>query len=51
MTLVPLTEADEALRAETVQAAILPAFAERCGADCVASWNETIGATLGMTIN
>lgn len=50
MTLVPLTEADEALRAEAVKTAILPAFAERCGAECVATWNETIGAELGITI-
>ena len=50
MTLVPLTEADETLVAESVASAILPAFAERCGAECVATWNETIGATLGVTI-
>lgn len=50
MTLVPLTAADETLRAEAVQAAILPAFAERCGADCVTAWNATIGAELGVTI-
>lgn len=50
MTLVPMTEADEALRAEAVKAAILPAFAERCGADCVTAWNASIGAELGVTI-
>jgi hypothetical protein len=50
MTLVPLTEADEALRAEAVQKAILPAFAERCGAECVSAWNATIGETLGIAI-
>ncbi len=49
-TLVPLTAADEALRAEAVKKAILPAFAERCGAECVATWNSTIGAKLGVTI-
>lgn len=50
MTLVPMTEADNALRAEAVEAAILPEFAERCGDACVATWNETIGQTLGMSI-
>ncbi|MGB2203276.1 MAG: TRAP transporter substrate-binding protein [Pseudooceanicola atlanticus] len=50
MTLVPLTEADEALVAESVQTAILPAFAERCGAECVTTWNATIGETMGVTI-
>ncbi len=50
MTLVPMTEADDALRAEAVKAAILPEFADRCGADCVTSWNDSIGKTIGMTI-
>lgn len=50
MTLVPLTPADEELRVAAVKAAILPAFAERCGADCVTEWNASVGATLGVTI-
>ena len=50
MTLVPVTDADNALRKEALEAVILPAFAERCGADCVATWNDTIGASLGITI-
>lgn len=51
MTLVPLTEADDALRAAAVKEAILPEFAERCGADCVTEWNATIGETLGVSID
>lgn len=50
MTLVPLTDSDEALRAEAVSAAILPAFAERCGEACVADWNASVGGVLGVTI-
>lgn len=50
MTLVPLTDADKALRDEAVKAAILPAFADRCGADCVTAWNATIGDKLGVAI-
>ena len=50
MTLVPLTAADEALRDEAVTVAVLPAFADRCGAECVSAWNDTIGSTLGVTI-
>jgi len=50
MTLVPLTEADDVTRKEAVKSAILPSFGERCGADCVTSWNDTIGAKLGITI-
>lgn len=50
MTLVPLTEADETLRVDAVSSAILPEFAQRCGAECVTAWNETIGAALNITI-
>ncbi len=50
MTLVPLTPEDEALRTEALEAVILPAFAERCGADCTATWNDTVGASLGVSI-
>ena len=49
-TLVELTPADETLREEALKAAILPAFAERCGAECVTTWNATIGEKLGVTI-
>jgi TRAP-type C4-dicarboxylate transport system substrate-binding protein len=50
MTLVPVTPADEALRKAALSAVILPAFAQRCGADCVKTWNATIGKHLGITI-
>lgn len=50
MTLVPMTEVDEVLRAEAVAQTVLPEFADRCGADCVTTWNATIGETLGITI-
>lgn len=50
MTLVTFAESDDVLRAEAVKSAILPEFAERCGTDCVADWNATIGETLGVTI-
>jgi TRAP-type C4-dicarboxylate transport system substrate-binding protein len=51
MTLVPVTEADEALRRGALTEVILPAFAGRCGAECVETWNATIGAHLGVSIN
>jgi TRAP-type C4-dicarboxylate transport system substrate-binding protein len=50
MTLVPMTEADEALRDAAVQETVLPEFADRCGAECVTAWNATIGETLGVVI-
>jgi TRAP-type C4-dicarboxylate transport system substrate-binding protein len=49
MRLVPLTPADEALRKRAFEEAILPAFAQRCGAECVRTWNATIGPLVGVT--
>lgn len=50
MTLVAITPEDEALRKEALKSVILPAFAERCGAECVATWNATIGEYVGVKI-
>lgn len=50
MTLVPATDADMALMADAAKMAVLPAYKERCGADCATSWNETIGASMGFEI-
>ncbi len=48
MKLVAVTPADEALRKDALAKAIMPGFAQRCGADCVANWNATIGKSLGL---
>lgn len=50
MKLVPVTAADSALRKEILAKAILPQFAQRCGAECVANWNATIGKSLDVKI-
>ncbi|MFM7345568.1 MAG: TRAP transporter substrate-binding protein [Tagaea sp.] len=50
MRLVAVTPADEALRKDALQKAILPAFAQRCGPECVATWNQTIGQMLSIRI-
>jgi len=50
MTLVPVSEADIALRNEAANMAVLPAYKERCGEDCAAAWNATIGAASGFEI-
>jgi TRAP-type C4-dicarboxylate transport system substrate-binding protein len=50
MTLVPVTDADSKLRVSALQQAIIPSFAQRCGADCVTLWNATIGQALGIAI-
>jgi len=48
MKLVAVTPADETLRKDALVKAIMPGFAQRCGADCVANWNATIGQSLGL---
>ena len=49
MKLVQPTDADRALLKKVTQEAILPKWAARCSAQCVLSFNETIGKTLGVT--
>lgn len=49
MVLVPVTDADQALRKKAFAEAILPDFAKRCGADCVTRWNATVGKAVGIT--
>jgi TRAP-type C4-dicarboxylate transport system substrate-binding protein len=50
MTRVPVSEADMALRDTILTGSVLPNWAEQCGADCVATWNETVGAVVGIAI-
>lgn len=49
MVLVTPTDADKALLKKVLQDQILPKWAARCSADCVASFNATIGKELGVT--
>ncbi|KPH73749.1 TRAP transporter substrate-binding protein [Bosea vaviloviae] len=50
MKLVAVTAEDEALRKDALTKVILPAFAGRCGAECVTTWNGTIGEFLKVKI-
>lgn len=50
MTLVPISETDLKLREEAANMAVLPAYKDRCGEDCAAAWNDTIGAAMGFSI-
>ncbi|MEM7696219.1 MAG: TRAP transporter substrate-binding protein [Pseudomonadota bacterium] len=50
MTLVPISQDDIALRDKVLKDAVLVNFAEACGEDCVATWNETVGPVAGITI-
>ena len=49
MKLVQPTDADRALLKKVLQESILPKWAARCSADCVKSFNDTIGKTLNVT--
>ncbi|WP_236637994.1 TRAP transporter substrate-binding protein [Mangrovicoccus ximenensis] len=48
MTLVPVSDADMDKHAAIISDYVLPNWAERCGAECTAEWNETVGAVLGI---
>lgn len=49
MTLVAPSEADLALRDTIATDVVLARWAERCGEDCAANWNATVGPILGLT--
>lgn len=51
MTLVEVTESDLAIAERLVLEEVLPGWAERCGSECVADWNETVGAVFGLSID
>ena len=50
MVLVEPSEEDRQRVQQVVRENILPGFAERCDADCVAMWNETAGEATGYEI-
>jgi len=49
MTLVEPSEADLKMRDTIATDVVLSRWAERCGAECAANWNETVGPILGLT--
>ncbi|MDU9005330.1 TRAP transporter substrate-binding protein [Sedimentitalea todarodis] len=49
MVLVEPSSEDLAVRDQIANDVILARWAERCGAECTATWNETIGPVLGLT--
>lgn len=51
MVLVTPSDADKALLRKVLQDQILPKWAARCSAECVASFNATIGKELGLAVN
>ncbi|MEP5151923.1 TRAP transporter substrate-binding protein [Planktotalea sp.] len=49
MTLVEPSEADLKARDTIATDVVLARWAERCGEECAANWNETVGPILGLT--
>jgi TRAP-type C4-dicarboxylate transport system substrate-binding protein len=50
MKLVPSTAADLAAVRKSFTDTVSPRWAERCGPDCVANWNATVGRMLDLTV-
>ncbi|UTW05288.1 TRAP transporter substrate-binding protein [Amphritea atlantica] len=48
MTLVNPSEADLKIRDKVAKEVILPRWTERCGPECTANWNRTVGKVLGL---
>jgi TRAP-type C4-dicarboxylate transport system substrate-binding protein len=48
MTLVEPSEADLEAREKILTEVVLPRWAERCGEECTANWNETIGPIVDL---
>ncbi len=49
MTLVNVSDTDRKRLDEIMRSVIVPRWAERCGADCAADWNQSVGKLVGIT--
>lgn len=49
MTLAELSDEDKAKVQSLVADRVLAGWSERCGAECTADWNSSVGAILGVT--
>jgi TRAP-type transport system periplasmic protein len=48
ITIVPVKPAEAEQHKKLVEGAVLAGWAKRCGAECAAEWNNTVGKTLGL---
>ncbi len=48
ITIVPVKPAEAAEHKRLVEGAVLAGWAKRCGAECAAEWNNTVGKALGL---
>ena len=47
---MPVSEEDRELHKQLMQDTVLVEWARRCGRDCAAEWNETVGEVVGLQI-
>lgn len=50
MTLVEVSDADREKHKAMMQDVVLVEWAKRCGKDCAAEWNDTVGQVVGLEI-
>ncbi len=48
ITIVPVKPAEAEAHKKLVEGAVLAGFAKRCGAECTAEWNNTVGKVLNL---
>ncbi|MBL8380638.1 MAG: TRAP transporter substrate-binding protein [Burkholderiales bacterium] len=48
MALIPIAAGDTDLRRKPLLESVLPKWGKRCGADCVKSWNDTVGRVVNL---
>jgi len=48
ITIVPVKPAEAEMHKQLVEGAVLAGWAKRCGPECAAEWNETVGKVLGL---
>jgi TRAP-type C4-dicarboxylate transport system substrate-binding protein len=48
ITIVPVKPAEAEMHKKLVEGAVLAGWAKRCGAECTAEWNNTVGRTLNL---
>jgi TRAP-type C4-dicarboxylate transport system substrate-binding protein len=50
MTLLPTSDDDRRLVRQSFSKVVSPRWSERCGAECVANWNQTIGRQFDIAV-
>ena len=50
MTIVPVTEDDQVVHKDLMENVVLVEWGRRCGGECAAEWNDTIGKVVGLQI-